>query len=201
MKAHRIHNIKYFLEKFLRISYHPFWKPISSIRYQTRICNFLECIRTANRRSTKLRKAHIFTSNRSGVTDTVLRAITRCFEKFSKTLVSASLIFSYQNLGFRSCWVEWECFLFFLNIISLQKDSYMVGNNNIPGGTGIISNREPNEFYTKWKRVKNGIYECNESDSWLWNYWKVSNYMWKRGHILWFPFFMYVYSPKITADS
>jgi hypothetical protein len=35
---------------------------------------------------------------------------------------------------------------------------YRVGKNIFPGGTATISNREPNEFYTKLKRFENGVY-------------------------------------------
>ncbi len=31
----------------------------------------------------------------------------------------------------------------------------------MPGGSAMISNSEPNEFYTKLKLIKNGLY-CNE---------------------------------------
>ena len=69
------------------------------------------------------------------------------------------------------------------------------------GGNGIISNRRYDEFYTKWKPVKNGIYECNYSNYGLWNYCGVLNFMPKCTHTLRFSLFMYIFSQKIITDS
>jgi hypothetical protein len=39
-----------------------------------------------------------------------------------------------------------------------ENAMYRVVKNILLGGTATISNREPNEFYTKLKRLKNGVY-------------------------------------------
>jgi hypothetical protein len=104
----------------------------------------------------------------------VFRAISKRIHR--NPLISANNpMFYLYNSGEISCWnlIDWALFRpnqsnfskvclhygwYFHFLFAFRKESTRWQIIFCQGGTAIILNRTTNEFYTKWKLMKNGIY-------------------------------------------